>query len=289
VLAETPSSTSGYLGAGDEALFVTTDRADGRVGLVLCPPLFQEEQFSRPVLAALGRDLAAAGVDVARFDYAGTGDSAGRPDRVGLDGLVESALRCHAWLGERVAGPVGMLGIRLGAAVARLAASRSPDVAFLALVDPVLKLATHADQLLRAKVTQQTVQTGQVTLNRQRMREILAEGDSLEIYGYRLSPDLYHDLVECGDLDPTAERPCPTLWIEMSERARGGAGEGARERAEGAAASDEATCFHESDDPPYRSAVIHDEPIWRDPRIWSPRRAALLEVVTGWVLSFRIE
>ncbi len=220
--------TAGYLGCGQDALFVASEASMGRVGLVVCPPLFQEEQFARPILASLARDLSVAGVDVARFDYRGTGDSAGAAETLGLDALVEDALRCHAWLRDRVTGRVGLLGVRLGAAVARLAATESPDVAFLSLVDPVLKLDAHADQLLRAKVTQQTVQTGQVTLNRARMKEMLAAGESLEVYGCALSPRLYDDLAARGEIDLAAERPCPTVTIEMSERARAGGGGGER-------------------------------------------------------------
>src|SRR3954467_14174163 len=53
--------------------------------VVLCPPIGYEGICGYPVLVQIARTLAAGGLPVLRFDYHGTGDSAGddtQPSRV---------------------------------------------------------------------------------------------------------------------------------------------------------------------------------------------------------------
>ena len=109
----------------------------GRVGVVLCPAFAQEEVCTHHGLMALADQLAAAGLPTIRFDYRGTGDS--RSDDVTLDGLVADAAHAAAVLRQECAvGTVVLAGIRLGAAVAALAADRLADVGALVLMGPVL-------------------------------------------------------------------------------------------------------------------------------------------------------
>lgn len=115
---------------GDEA-------APGRPGVVLCPAFAQEEVCTHHGLMLLAEQLAAAGFPTIRFDFAGTGDSAGAD--VTLDGLVADAQRAADCLRQqRGVGSVVMMGVRLGAAVARLAAERIEGVGALVLMAPVL-------------------------------------------------------------------------------------------------------------------------------------------------------
>jgi alpha-beta hydrolase superfamily lysophospholipase len=108
-------------------------------GVVLCPPLWQEDMNAHRTMRHLAFALSKAGFPALRFDYDGCGDSAGDDwdgDRV--DAWVDSvraaiqALRSSEQL-DRVC----LLGIRAGAMLATLAAANRNDVAGVIAIAPV--------------------------------------------------------------------------------------------------------------------------------------------------------
>ena len=110
--------------------------ADPRIGVVLCPAFAQEEVCTHHGLMALADRLAMAGMPTIRFDYRGTGDSVS--DDVTLDGLVADTAHAAAVLRQECGvGTVVLIGVRLGAAIAALAAARIADVGALVLMGPV--------------------------------------------------------------------------------------------------------------------------------------------------------
>ncbi|MEO8152050.1 MAG: alpha/beta fold hydrolase [Rhizobacter sp.] len=118
-------------------------------GIVLCQAWGQEYLRSHRSMRQLAGMLAAAGYHVLRFDYQGTGDSAGEmtdADLKGWLGDIETAideLKDTAGLNR-----VGLLGLRLGAALAAQAATRRrKDVDALVLWDPVVSGADYVDEL----------------------------------------------------------------------------------------------------------------------------------------------
>ena len=108
-------------------------------GVVICPPLTVEYASSQPALQLLSTRLAAAGLAVLRFDYAGTGDSSGddsEPGRVGAWlGSIRSAVDTLREMGcEQVAA----VGLRLGATLASSELSARGGVDAAVLWDPYL-------------------------------------------------------------------------------------------------------------------------------------------------------
>ena len=108
------------------------------VAVVLCPSIFGEFVGAYRVWRTLAGQLADSGFDVFRFDYEGTGDSAG--------GLREPE-RVHAWLKniERVvkeardmtgAREVALVGLRIGGTMALHAAAAIGGVERLVLWSP---------------------------------------------------------------------------------------------------------------------------------------------------------
>ena len=61
--------------------------AGATMGVLLVPPLFHEQPRSRRLLAEVATGLAAAGLPSLRFDYFGTGDSAGAGESVDFDSM----------------------------------------------------------------------------------------------------------------------------------------------------------------------------------------------------------
>jgi pimeloyl-ACP methyl ester carboxylesterase len=118
-------------------------------GVVLCNPLGYEAMCVHRTYRHLARRLAAAGFDVLRFDYHGTGDSAGRsdePDRVRawLDSVRAAVDELRALSGVK---SVDLFGVRLGATLAALAAGERADVRGLVLWAPVVSGRTHAREI----------------------------------------------------------------------------------------------------------------------------------------------
>ncbi len=102
-----------------------------RGAVLLVPPLAKEQYDALRGLRRLAASLAADGLAVLRFDYLGTGDSAGAaglPDAVG--GWVDSVRHADAHLRALGAGAPAVVALRAGAAIAG-AAGLTPPAAVL--------------------------------------------------------------------------------------------------------------------------------------------------------------
>ncbi len=109
-------------------------------GVLLCPPFGEERKSTLRPLVGLAEALATAGLAVCRFDYAGTGDSAGDPAAATWAGWTEdvAAALQHGVAALEI--PVSgwtLLAVRHGA-VAAVAASRRLAVRRMVLIEPVL-------------------------------------------------------------------------------------------------------------------------------------------------------
>jgi len=128
-----------WFGPDDRPLFGrihVPDLADGR-GVVLCPSLGLEGEASQLAFRSLATALAATGCTVLRFDYDGTGDSAGLLSDPGrMAAWLDSIAAAIAYLRESGATQIHLVGARLGAAFAVRAAERDGDIASLALWYP---------------------------------------------------------------------------------------------------------------------------------------------------------
>jgi alpha-beta hydrolase superfamily lysophospholipase len=108
-----------------------------RGAVVVCPPLGLEGVCAHRTLRRMAERLAGTGIATLRFDYDGTGDSAGRQDERG---------RVEAWLGSvrqavelmRGAGAskVVVVGMRMGATLAGCEVARAGGVDGIVLWDP---------------------------------------------------------------------------------------------------------------------------------------------------------
>ncbi len=115
--------------------------ADGRtraIGIVLCNPLGYDAMCTHRTYRHLAERAAEHGFQTLRFDYEGTGDSAGRPDspdrgRAWLDSVAFAIDELRARSGvEKVA----LFGVRFGATLAATAAATRDDVDALILWAP---------------------------------------------------------------------------------------------------------------------------------------------------------
>jgi alpha-beta hydrolase superfamily lysophospholipase len=130
-----------HFGPPERAIFgwLHLPQANARdLGVVVCPPIGSDLERAHRALRRLAERLSSTGTPVLRFDFSGTGDSAGDErdsDRVKAwvsdIGLAIDELRARSGV-ERIA----ILGMKLGATLAALAASRRSDVDALVLWSP---------------------------------------------------------------------------------------------------------------------------------------------------------
>lgn len=114
--------------------------ADGqaRGGIVICPPLGKEHVDTYRGLKLLAERLAASGFAVLRFDYLGTGDSAGRQGAdTAVAGYLSSIDEAVQYLRRSGAPTISLIGLRVGALLAATAADTLSGLDKLVLWDPV--------------------------------------------------------------------------------------------------------------------------------------------------------
>jgi pimeloyl-ACP methyl ester carboxylesterase len=165
----------------------TPDTSEARGGVVLCPTLGVEAMSSHRALRELALRLEAVGLLALRFDYEGTGDSAGdesTPAQVeGWTRSIETALDLLRSAG---ADRLGLVGFRIGGTMAAVVAQRIAGLNCLALWDPCMKGRSFVreQQAIKAMGIGETPTAGVPGL---------AEG-GVEILGSVLSPEVVADL-----------------------------------------------------------------------------------------------
>ena len=103
-------------------------RGPGRRAVVLCHPWGAEHLHAYRSMRQLSATLTAAGLHTLRFDYFGTGDSAGEMTAATLDGWhADIRAAVQELLDTTGATRVGLVGLRLGATLAAKVAAKSRD------------------------------------------------------------------------------------------------------------------------------------------------------------------
>ncbi len=163
----------------------------GTRGVVLCPTFGHENMIAHRGWRRLAEQLAARGFSVLRFDYPGTGDSAGSetdPDRLAAwrASIAEAVRHLRETTG---AGPVILVGLRLGATLALLAAEPIDGVDGVACLAPVLSGRRHVRELSLLAKTWRAINL---------LPETTQPADHLDVVGDRLTAQT---LAELSGLD----------------------------------------------------------------------------------------
>ncbi len=205
--------------------------------MLLCNPFGEEASRAHRTFRVLATQLERAGFAALRFDYSGTGDSEGESEDATLDAWISdiaaAAERLRAASG---AARIAIIGLRLGATLAALAAARGAvRPRHLVLWDPVVDGAAYLRELAAQHRAYMRAEMGPGRADRLRTRP---DGTPLEALGAPIGDALAAQLgaIDLAAGSPGAEQttllttrttpelerlqarlPASARWIQMNE------------------------------------------------------------------------
>lgn len=185
-------------------------------GVLYASPFAEELNKSRRMVAMQARRLAAAGFGVLIPDLYGTGDSVGDFGDARWDIWREDLARSAAWLRQRGHASLILWGLRLGGLLAAELVGETAAERLL-LWQPVISGQRFLHQFLRLRLTTDRLKGGNETLGR--LQEALAAGQSLEVAGYDLHPELAAALDRVRLTPPPSG--VPVDWFELTSAIEG--------------------------------------------------------------------
>jgi uncharacterized protein len=186
-----------YFGTGDRRLFgiYHAPAGAGVRAVVCCYPLGPEYLRAHRSFSFLARSLARDGCHVLRFDYFGTGDSAGDAEELTVGSMMSDvAVAVEELKAMTDISTATLVGMRLGATLALQTARMRNDVNAVVLWDPVIDGAAYVEDMLTGTMPE-----------RYRSVQRPDEGEVVEVLGFPLTRRMRDDIagvgVEFGDTD----------------------------------------------------------------------------------------
>lgn len=203
-------------GGRDRILVVTRAPAGQARGAVLISPPFAEEMNkSRKILADLAEALARVGVVSVLPDLFGTGDSAGEFRDARWDVWKENLQRVADWIASKGWQLTGVLGVRLGCALAAEMLRDGGRVAPRSVFwQPVSDGERYLTQFLRLRMAaSMTDAAGKETVAS--LRDRLLAGKIVEVAGYELAPALASQIERVRLAAALGPQLGQLTWIEV--------------------------------------------------------------------------
>jgi len=176
-------------------------------------PLGEESNKSRHMVSLQARRLAACGYAVMLPDLHGCGDSGGDFHEARWDIWLEDMSCCLKWLSCKSSAPILLWGLRLGCllAVDFLHRTKS-DISGLALWHPMTQGRQMLTQFLRLRLAASLLEADKVGTDE--LRQSLRSGQSVEVAGYELSPELAGSL-DSAILKAPVEQGVKVHWFDL--------------------------------------------------------------------------
>jgi alpha/beta superfamily hydrolase len=131
--------------------------------VVLCYPLWQEYMRAHRAFRQLAMLLSKAGFSVLRFDYFGTGDSAGESDAGDVSRWTHDISTAIDELKDTAAvTKVSLVGLRVGASLAAAVATERKDLDRVILWDPVVGGKSYVEKMVLTEQASGTAPHGPV-------------------------------------------------------------------------------------------------------------------------------
>ena len=157
------------------------------------------------------RQLAAAGMDVVCFDYAGTGDSYGDWGAFSLSDWQDNLADVYQYIHELGINDISIIALRFGAfMVTNAVATRQLDFNKCLFWDPIEDGQTYIRQLIRLKIAAAMTEDAQAVTSKEVQAGIEQHG-FLEVGGYHITAELL-DSINNSKLADSIE-----LLVEQTE------------------------------------------------------------------------
>lgn len=188
--------------------------------ILFFPPFAEELNKSRRMISLQARKFAAMGYGVLVVDYFGTGDSEGQSGEARWDTWQRDLSVIATWLEERGAQQITLWGLRFGAMLAMHSIPLFQEkLGRILLWQPVIRGELMMSQFLRLRLAADMIGAGdgsggnKVTVRD--LREQLANGQSVEVAGYELAPNLVAGVDNLNLLTLGASDLPPVEWFEV--------------------------------------------------------------------------
>lgn len=185
--------------------------------VLVVAPFNEEMNRCRSMITLQARAWAGIGWGTLLIDLPGTGDSDGNHKDARWAAWLGALHTARHWLHEQPGGFRVIWGIRLGAILAAEvhASISTPNIALM-LWQPVIDGKLHLTQFLRVRMAAQLDRTDLPKETTQSMRAQWADGQSVEVAGYDIHPELAAS-IEAAHLGSLQLAPGSRLfWLEQA-------------------------------------------------------------------------
>ncbi|MDD4913692.1 MAG: hydrolase 2, exosortase A system-associated [Methylococcales bacterium] len=164
--------------------------------IIHIPAFAEEMNKSRRMVNLQARSLAGKGYAVLVMDLFGTGDSAGDFGDASWEIWLRNIQDAINWLKQQGAEQIDLWGLRTGNLLAMDFASRySQQIEHLLCWHPVLNGDTFINQFLRLRIVAAVMDNNASREKTSELKQRLLNGESIEVAGYVLNPDLVKPLL----------------------------------------------------------------------------------------------
>lgn len=197
-------------------LYYPASNQNVRGTVIYLHPFAEEMNKSRRMAAQQARAMAEAGFAVLQIDLLGCGDSSGDFGDASWQAWQEDVLLAHDWLRGQSPSPLTVWGLRSGCLLAASVADKLPEETDFIFWQPVVSGKQHWQQFMRLKIAGELA-SGHGKEITELLKQQLAAGQTVEIAGYCVSPELVNGLCTT-ELHPPAGRMGKVSWFELSKR-----------------------------------------------------------------------
>lgn len=181
------------------------------------PPVGEELNRCRTVIASHAKIFAAAGLECTVVDYYGTGDSDGDFCQGDLSIWQQDIAALVSSIHKEQDGSIYLAGFRLGALFALSFINDNPNlVESCLLIQPVINGKQFVTQLLRQRLAGQ-INNGLGADSTEQMRAAMADGHNIEVGGYEFNSDLLLALDKLSISNFTSLNKVKCHWLEFQQ------------------------------------------------------------------------